>query len=88
MAVSISLLTMPCARLSPGNLDEVRFKAFVQNHNDCFAGDFVIPSFLDNHDMDRFSYVARNNSDPLKRAVAAQMRLPIRQSYSTARRSA
>ncbi len=26
--------------------------------------------------MDRFSYVAKNKSDPLKRAVAAQMRLP------------
>ena len=56
--------------------DGDRCKAFVQNHDDYFAGDFVIPSFLDNHDMDRFSYVAKNKSDPLKRAVAAQMRLP------------
>ncbi len=56
--------------------DEVQFNAFVKNHQSYFEGDFVMPSFLDSHDMDRFSFVAKNKSDPLKRAVAVQMRLP------------
>ena len=53
-----------------------RFSSFVENHARYFEGDFVTLSFLESHDMDRFSFVAKNDVDPLKRAVAAQMRLP------------
>lgn len=55
---------------------EARFYSFVDDHGRYFEGDFIMPSFLDNHDMDRFSFVAKDDVDPLKRAVAAQMRLP------------
>ena len=59
-----------------GNWDERRYAAFVHSHQRYFAADFVLPSFIDNHDMDRFSHIAENDSDKLKRAVRAQMRLP------------
>ena len=35
-----------------------------------------MPSFLDSHDMDRFSFVVNCSSEALKRAIAAQMKLP------------
>jgi glycosidase len=41
-----------------------------------FPPDFVMPTFLDNHDMDRFLFLARGDKAALRRAAAAQMRLP------------
>ncbi|MDX2161004.1 MAG: alpha-amylase family glycosyl hydrolase [bacterium] len=38
--------------------------------------DFLMPTFLDNHDMDRFLLVSGGDKDALRRAAAAQMRLP------------
>lgn len=35
-----------------------------------------MPSFVDNHDMDRFSHIARDEADRLKRAVEVQMNGP------------
>ena len=55
---------------------EERMRATLDSHDRYFDADFVRPSFIDNHDMDRFSLIADNDSDKLKRAVAAQMRLP------------
>ncbi len=56
--------------------DEGRMRAFIDSHSRYFDDDFVLPSFLDNHDMDRFLLIADNNSDALKRAAAVQMSLP------------
>ena len=56
--------------------DEGRLRAFLDSHGSYFDEDFVLPSFLDNHDMDRFSLIADNDSAALKRAAAAQLRLP------------
>lgn len=56
--------------------NSARFESFLHNHRSYFTGDFVNPSFLDSHDMDRFSYVVDHNSARLKRAFAAQTRLP------------
>ena len=59
-----------------GDWDEHRFAAFIESHSRYFGDGFAMPSFLDNHDMDRFSFVVENDSESLKRAAAAQMRLP------------
>jgi cyclomaltodextrinase / maltogenic alpha-amylase / neopullulanase len=49
---------------------------FVSRHQMYFPKDFVMPTFLDNHDMDRFLLVAKGDKDALRRAAEAQMRLP------------
>lgn len=60
-----------------GSWDEGRMRAFIDSHNRYFEdADFVRPSFIDNHDMDRFSLIADNDSDKLKRAVRMQMSMP------------
>ena len=35
-----------------------------------------MPSFVDNHDMDRFLWIAEGDKEALKRAAAYQMKLP------------
>ncbi len=52
------------------------FEAFVERHYAYFPHDFLLPTFLDNHDMDRFLFAANGDINALKRAAAAQMRLP------------
>ena len=56
--------------------DEPRLDAFIESHDAYFGEGFVLPSFIDNHDMDRFSFIADNDSEKTKRAVERQMRLP------------
>ncbi len=58
--------------------DEADFERFVARHEAFFAseGEFIRPTFIDNHDMDRFLFAARGDKDALRRAAAAQMRLP------------
>lgn len=55
---------------------EDQFERFVVHHAEYFPSGFVLPTFLDNHDMDRFLYAAKGDKAALKRAAAAQMRLP------------
>ncbi len=50
-----------------------RYDEFMQAHSRFFNPDFVLPSFIDNHDMDRFSLIAENDNDKLKRVVSQQM---------------
>jgi cyclomaltodextrinase len=54
------------------------FERFMQRHEEYFTqgGDFIRPTFLDNHDMDRFLFAAQGDKDALRRAAAVQMRLP------------
>lgn len=54
------------------------FWRFVERHYAYFAqaGDFIMPTFIDNHDMDRFLYMANGDKTRLKAAAAAQMKLP------------
>ena len=59
-----------------GSWDEGRMRAFIDSHNRYFEGDFVRPSFVDNHDMDRFSLIAGDDSDTLKGAAATQLNMP------------
>lgn len=55
---------------------EDEFERFIAQHYAYFPQNFAMPTFLDNHDMDRFLFAANGDVDALKRAAAAQMRLP------------
>jgi hypothetical protein len=57
-------------------LTESQLQAFITDNAAYFPDDFVAPTFLDNHDMNRFSYIAGNDVDKLKKAMSQQMRLP------------
>ena len=59
-----------------GSWDEGRLRAFLESHDRYFAADFVRPSFLDNHDMDRFSLIANDDRGAMKRAASALFNLP------------
>lgn len=52
-----------------------RLNRFLEDHPAYFLGDdFLLLTFLDNHDMDRFLFVAGNRPDALRRAAELQMR--------------
>jgi cyclomaltodextrinase len=55
--------------------DGVRFWRFIEAHSRFFSPDFVRPSFLDNHDMNRFLWVARNDKRRLRLAALCQFTL-------------
>lgn len=59
-----------------GRWSEADLARFVERHQAYFPPDFVRPTFLDNHDMDRFLFIAGNDTAALRRAAATQMRLP------------
>ncbi len=55
---------------------EADLERFLARHATFFPPDFLMPTFLDNHDMDRFLFIAQEDKAALRRAAAAQMRLP------------
>ncbi|MFW5691883.1 MAG: alpha-amylase family glycosyl hydrolase [Chloroflexota bacterium] len=57
-------------------VDDATFQHFLQRHYAYFPADFIMPTFLDNHDMDRFLFIARGDKDALKRAARTQFTLP------------
>ncbi len=59
-----------------GRWTEAEFERFWDRHLAFFPRDFLLPSFLDNHDMDRFLFIAGGDKERLRRAAALQMRLP------------
>ncbi len=56
--------------------DEDKFHNFLDKHQSFFPKDFLRLTFLDNHDMDRFLFIADNDKSRLKQAVSVQMTLP------------
>jgi cyclomaltodextrinase len=52
------------------------FDNFLHLHDTFFGTDAGMPSFLDNHDMDRFLLVAGNDKRKLKLATLCQLTLP------------
>jgi cyclomaltodextrinase len=58
------------------NISEQTFKKQLHNHYAHFPEDFLLPTFLDNHDMDRFLFQCRNDKEKLKAAAAIQFSLP------------
>ncbi|MFQ3661606.1 MAG: alpha-amylase family glycosyl hydrolase [Chloroflexaceae bacterium] len=59
-----------------GELRAGQFASFLQRHFEAFPPDFVMPSFLDNHDMNRFLWVVRGDTRRLKLAALCQYTLP------------
>jgi cyclomaltodextrinase / maltogenic alpha-amylase / neopullulanase len=56
--------------------DERMLSRFLDQHLSYFPADFLMPTFLDNHDMDRFLFAAGNDKSQLRKAAAFQMQLP------------
>jgi cyclomaltodextrinase / maltogenic alpha-amylase / neopullulanase len=50
--------------------------SFIRRHQMYFPDSFLLPTFVDNHDMDRFLFIADGDKDALKQAVELQMRMP------------
>ena len=48
----------------------------LSRHHSFFPESVLQPTFLDNHDMDRFLFLAQGEKQALRRAAAVQMRLP------------
>jgi glycosidase len=59
-----------------GTSSPATFDAFVRRHLEFFPQDFVLPSFLDNHDMNRFLWVVQGDTRRLKLAALCQFTLP------------
>ena len=52
------------------------FENFLNQHIDYFGNDMVMPTFLDNHDMDRFLFIAKGDIEKLRKAAKLQFKLP------------
>ncbi len=59
-----------------GARTEADLARFLPRHAAFFPADFLMPTFLDNHDMDRFLFLAGGDKDALRHAAAVQMRQP------------
>jgi glycosidase len=59
-----------------GRWTEDHLERFLDRHAAYFPDSFLMPTFLDNHDMDRFLHLAGGDKEALRRAAAVQMRLP------------
>ncbi len=57
-------------------IDAGKCGRFVERDGAFFASGLVLPSFLDNHDMNRFLWVARGDVRRLKLAALLQFMLP------------
>jgi len=53
-----------------------QFNNFISNHKSFWHKNFLLASFIDNHDMDRFLFIAKNNVERLKRAAEIQFQMP------------
>jgi cyclomaltodextrinase / maltogenic alpha-amylase / neopullulanase len=58
-----------------GTWDAKQFAGFLDRHEAYFPATFTRPSFLDNHDMNRFLWVARGDIRKLKLAALCQFTL-------------
>jgi cyclomaltodextrinase len=58
-----------------GNWDAARLASFLDRHEAYFPADFSRPSFLDNHDMNRFLWAAGNDPRRLRLAALCQFTL-------------
>lgn len=64
------------AYLAFGTITTSEFDAFLQRHLHYFPPEFTLPSFLDNHDMNRFLWAAGGDIRKLKLAALLQFTLP------------
>jgi len=59
-----------------GSLDAPAFHSLLSHHDRFFDADFSRPTFLDNHDMNRFLWSAGGDARKLKLAAVCQFTLP------------
>lgn len=59
-----------------GTLDLSRLEQEISRHETFFPPGFTRPSFVDNHDMERFLYLVGDDRERLKLAALVQMTLP------------
>ena len=59
-----------------GDTSASEFDAFLRRHLAFFGDGLVLPSFLDNHDMNRFLWIVRGDTRRLKLAALCQFTLP------------
>lgn len=59
-----------------GQWSEAEFNRFRVRHQRAFPPDFLMPVFIDNHDLDRFLFIAGGDKESVRRAAAAQMQMP------------
>lgn len=59
-----------------GQMSLAEFEAFLAGHEACFPPGHIRPSFLDNHDEERFLHLAGDDKDKLRLAALALYTLP------------
>jgi glycosidase len=52
--------------------DDLEINLELQEHFSKYPKEYYLPTFLDNHDMDRFIFICKNNKQLLKKAVTIQ----------------
>lgn len=57
-------------------MSQTQLEMFIQDNDAFYPADFARPTFLDNHDMNRFSLIANNDREKTKAAVARHLALP------------
>jgi glycosidase len=62
--------------VTDSKISEKMLEKQLSNHYACFPENFLLPTFLDNHDMDRFLFECGNDKEKLKTAASIQFSLP------------
>lgn len=57
-------------------IDETDIRQKIKDHYSKYPDDYFLPSFLDNHDMDRFLFESKNDKMRLKKAAEIQFSMP------------
>lgn len=58
--------------ITKGNLSKKEFNYQLKHHYENYPDDYYLPTFLDNHDMNRFLFTSKNNKEKLKKAAEIQ----------------
>jgi glycosidase len=74
-ALDFVFLTMIRGLIAFNTVTLASFDRFLEQSAHFFSSDFVLPTFLDNHDMNRFLWVARGDTRKLRLAAAIQFTL-------------
>lgn len=59
-----------------GATTEAEFAEFLARHYAYFPDEFILPTFFDNHDMNRFLFAVKGDKSKLMRVAQAQFALP------------
>jgi len=62
--------------IAKGSILKNEFYNKIESHYNNFNKNYFLPTFLDNHDMNRFLFECKNNKEKLKKAVEIQFAMP------------